>query len=118
MSVLYVTATPIGNLKDITYRAVEILGSVAAVACEDSRHTGKLLAAYTIKKQLISCHSNSGEAAVERVLGLLEEGKDLAYVTDAGTPGISDPGVLIIGKAREAGHTGLYRYPAPARRRP
>lgn len=104
MSILYVVATPIGNLQDITFRAVEVLKTVDAVACEDTRHTGRLLAAYDVKKQLVSCHSNSGEAAIERILGLLEEGKSVAYATDAGTPGISDPGALIIGRVREAGH--------------
>ena len=105
MSVFYVLATPIGNLQDISFRAVEVLKSVDAVACEDTRHTGRLLAAYEIKKPLISCHANSGAAAVERILNMLADGKELAYASDAGTPGISDPGALIVERVREAGHS-------------
>lgn len=104
MATLYIVATPIGNLKDITLRALETLKSADVIACEDTRHTGKLLSAYDIKKHLLSCHSNSGERAVEQILRLLDEGNNVAYTTDAGTPGISDPGVKIIRSVEGTGH--------------
>ena len=97
-------ATPIGNLEDITLRAVRILGEVDVIACEDTRHTLKLLNHLGIKKQLVACYAYEEEKGSSRIVGLLEQGKDVAYCSDAGTPGLSDPGVLAAVRAREAGH--------------
>ncbi len=93
---LYITATPIGNLGDITLRALEILKSVDFILCEDTRVTQKLLNHYEIKTPTISYHQHSKDKKVNEIIKLLEEGKDLALVTDAGTPGISDPGNELI----------------------
>jgi 16S rRNA (cytidine1402-2'-O)-methyltransferase len=93
---LYIIATPIGNLGDITLRALEILKSVDFVLCEDTRNTAVLLNHYKIKKSLISYHQHSDQKKVKEILSLLDDGKKLALVTDAGTPGISDPGNLLI----------------------
>ena len=93
---LYIVATPIGNLEDITLRALEILQSVDLILCEDTRVTSKLLAHYEIKKPLQSYHQHSKLAKVERILEALEEGKNIALVSDAGTPGISDPGGMLV----------------------
>ncbi len=101
MSNLYIIATPIGNLEDITLRALRVLGEVDAILCEDTRVTSKLLAKYKIEKTLISYHSHSKLAKVEKVFELLEEGKNLALVSDAGTPCISDPGVMLVAQVRE-----------------
>jgi 16S rRNA (cytidine1402-2'-O)-methyltransferase len=101
---LFVVATPIGNLGDITLRALEALKAADAVACEDTRRTIKLLSHYGIRKPLLSCHANDEERGAARILGLLDEGKTVAYCSDAGTPGLSDPGNLLVRKAREAGH--------------
>lgn len=101
MSVLYIIATPIGNLEDITLRAIRILGEVDAILCEDTRVTAKLLQKYEIQKTLISYHSHSKLAKVEKVFEMLEEGKNLALVSDAGTPCISDPGVMLVQQVRE-----------------
>jgi len=96
---LYVVATPIGNLSDISFRALEVLRSVDRIAAEDTRHTRKLLTHYDIHKPLVSYHSHNiqkrGSGLVEKLL----VGEDLALVTDAGTPGISDPGSLLIRQA-------------------
>lgn len=92
MGILYIVATPIGNLKDITLRALEVLKEVDFVACEDTRVTAKLLNHYNIKKPLISYHQHSKITRVEKIIEHLQSGKDIALVTDAGTPGISDPG--------------------------
>ena len=96
MPTLYIIATPIGNLKDITLRALEILQSVDLILCEDTRVTAKLLARYDIQKPLQSYHQHSKLAKVERILEAFEEGKNIALVSDAGTPGISDPGGLLV----------------------
>lgn len=93
---LYIIATPIGNLKDITFRAVETLKEVDLVLCEDTRVTAKLLNHYEIKKPLLSYHQRSRLSRVEKIIEHLEAGKNLALVTDAGTPGISDPGGKLI----------------------
>lgn len=98
---LSVVATPIGNLADITFRAVETLKAADAIACEDTRVTAKLLARFDIKKPLLIYHAQSGVLAASRVLQLLGEGKHVALVTDAGTPGISDPGSELVHQARE-----------------
>ena len=104
MATLYMVATPIGNLEDITLRAVRVLGEVDAVACEDTRHTLGLLNHLGIKKPLIACYAYEEEKGSARILGLLKEGKSVAYCSDAGTPGLSDPGVMVAAKAREAGY--------------
>lgn len=96
MSTLYIIATPIGNLGDITPRALDALKEVDLILCEDTRVTSKLLVHYDIKKPLQLYHQHSKLAKVERILEALEEGKNIALVSDAGTPGISDPGGLLV----------------------
>jgi 16S rRNA (cytidine1402-2'-O)-methyltransferase len=98
---LFVVATPIGNLKDITFRAVETLKSVALIACEDTRHTKKLLSHYSINTPTTSYFEYNKVQKGEHLLRLLKEGKDIALVSDSGTPGISDPGFNIIRLAIE-----------------
>ncbi len=98
---LSVVATPIGNLGDITFRAVEVLRQADAIVCEDTRVSAKLLGRYDIEKPLVIYHARSGKLAGDRVLALLAEGKHLALVTDAGTPGISDPGAELVALVRE-----------------
>ncbi len=93
---LYLVATPIGNLGDITLRALETLRQVDMVASEDTRKTGRLLQHYEIHRPQISFHEHNEEVAGRRVLGLLREGKSVALVTNAGTPGISDPGYSLV----------------------
>jgi 16S rRNA (cytidine1402-2'-O)-methyltransferase len=104
MGTLCLVATPIGNLGDITIRALETLKAADAIACEDTRHTLKLLSHFDIRKPLLSCHANDEERGAARVVALLDEGKTVAYCSDAGTPGLSDPGSLLASRAREAGH--------------
>ncbi len=101
MGTLFVVATPIGNLGDITLRALETLKDVDRIAAEDTRVTAKLLAHYGIRKPLISLRARSTRAAFEKVVALIEDGEKIAYVTDAGTPGISDPGALLVSLVRE-----------------
>ena len=101
MSTLYIIATPIGNLEDITLRALRVLKEVDTILCEDTRMTQKLLQKYDIKTPTLSYHSHSGLAKVEKIFELLEEGKNLALVSDAGTPTISDPGVLLVSQVKE-----------------
>ncbi|MCH8050051.1 16S rRNA (cytidine(1402)-2'-O)-methyltransferase [Patescibacteria group bacterium] len=98
---LYIVATPIGNLEDITYRGVRILKEVDVILCEDTRVTSRLLQKYDIKTPTLSYHAKSGIAKVEKIFGLLEDGRDLALVSDAGTPTISDPGMLLLKQIRE-----------------
>ena len=105
VSVLYIVATPIGNLGDITYRALETFKSVDVVAAEDTRHTLQLLTHFEIRKPLISCRSQNEEIAAKKVISLLDEGKNVAFASDAGTPGVSDPGAVLVKLTREAGHT-------------
>lgn len=93
---LYIVATPIGNLGDFTFRALETLKSVDFVLCEDTRVTQKLLNHYSIETKTISYHQHSDNKKVDLIISLLSEGKNLALVTDAGTPGISDPGNILI----------------------
>jgi len=100
---LYVVATPIGNLEDITLRALHILRNVDLIAAEDTRHTRKLLSHFRIQKPLTSHHSHSGPHANRKILEVLHEGQDVALVTDAGTPGISDPGSLLIHQVVQEG---------------
>ena len=104
MSVLYVIGTPIGNLSDMTYRAVETLKNVDYVAAEDTRHTLQLLNNFEIKKPLISCRAQIEKFAAEKIVKLLDEGSSVAYASDAGTPGISDPGAVLVDCVREGGH--------------
>lgn len=104
MSTLYIVGTPIGNLGDITYRALETFKSVDVVAAEDTRHTLQLLSHFEIRKPLISCRSQNEEFASSKIIKLLDEGQTVAYASDAGTPGISDPGAILAGLARKAGH--------------
>src|SRR3989338_1116782 len=99
---LYIVATPIGNLEDISNRALATLQSVDFILCEDTRVSGKLLSKYAIKKELISFHQHSGENKYERVISLLERGKNLALITDAGTPGIADPGGQLVEAVSQA----------------
>lgn len=101
IGVLSVVATPIGNLGDITLRALETLRQADAIACEDTRVTSKLLARYDISKPLLVYHARSGKLAATRVLAHLGEGKRIALATDAGTPGISDPGQTLVALVRE-----------------
>jgi 16S rRNA (cytidine1402-2'-O)-methyltransferase len=101
---LYVVATPIGNLADISLRALHVLGLVDAIACEDTRHTQSLLRAYGIDKsagQLIAVHQHNETQAAQTVLDHLRQGQRVAYVSDAGTPGISDPGARLVAAVRE-----------------
>ncbi len=100
MSTFYIVATPIGNLEDITLRALRILKEVDIVLCEDTRVTKRLFEKHGINTQMISYHAQSGEAKVELILERIEEGKNIALVTDAGTPGISDPGSMLISQIR------------------
>ncbi len=99
MGKLYVVATPIGNLEDITLRALKVLKEVDAIACEDTRRTGILLQHYCIRKPLISYHQHSKLQKVESIIAELNSGKNIALVTDAGTPGVSDPGGVLIEEA-------------------
>ena len=96
MSTLYIVATPIGNLKDITLRALEVLARVDLILCEDTRVTKRLLDCYQIKTATLSYHQHSQLGRVKDIIDLLKAGKDLALVSDAGTPGIADPGNKLV----------------------
>lgn len=96
MATLYIVATPIGNLEDISMRALRILGEVDFILCEDTRVTSKLLSHYNISTKTISYHQHSDIKKNDQILNMLGEGKDLALVSDAGTPGISDPGGKLV----------------------
>ncbi|MEQ5840613.1 16S rRNA (cytidine(1402)-2'-O)-methyltransferase [Paraburkholderia acidicola] len=100
---LYVVATPIGNVADITLRALHVLGLADRIAAEDTRNTGQLLARYGISKPLVAVHQHNERAAAQRIVEYLQAGERVAYVSDAGTPGISDPGAKLVEAAREAG---------------
>ena len=102
---LSVVATPIGNLEDMTHRAVRILSEADYILCEDTRVTGKLCAHYKIDTKLKRYDAHASEKVHEEILSDLAEGKHIALVSDAGTPGVSDPGVLLISRARCAGAT-------------
>lgn len=96
MGTLSIVATPIGNLKDITLRALETLREADLILCEDTRVTRKLLGHYTISKEILSYHQHSGELRMREIIDLLRSGKNIALVSDAGTPGISDPGNKLV----------------------
>jgi 16S rRNA (cytidine1402-2'-O)-methyltransferase len=98
---LYIISTPIGNLKDITLRAIETLKSVHLIAAEDTRHSQILLKTYDIHTPLTSYYEHNEFSKAKYLLGLLQEGKDVALISDAGTPGISDPGYALIKLAKE-----------------
>ena len=100
---LYIVSTPIGNLKDITLRALEVLRSVDLIAAEDTRHTKILLDAYEISKPLTSFFEHNQNQKTKELIDLLKFGRNIALVSDAGTPGISDPGYPLIAKAKEQG---------------
>lgn len=100
---LYLVATPIGNLQDISPRAVEALSQADVIACEDTRRTGRLLKHFGVSGKLISYHEHNEESRAEELSTLLSEGRSVAVVTDAGTPGIADPSFRVVRKAHEAG---------------
>jgi 16S rRNA (cytidine1402-2'-O)-methyltransferase len=100
---LYVVATPIGNLEDISSRAIRILGEVDLIACEDTRHTRKLLDRYGVLRPLVSYHEHNEQARAAELLADLQAGKNIALVSDAGTPLIADPGYLLVEQARAQG---------------
>ena len=109
-STLYVVATPIGNLADISLRALHVLAQVDAVACEDTRHTQQLLRAYGLERpgaQLLAVHQHNEAEASQTVIARLAQGKRVAYVSDAGTPAISDPGARLVAAVRQAGYRVL-----------
>lgn len=103
MASLFVVGTPIGNLEDLTFRAKRILSSVSVIACEDTRVTKKLLDHYDIATPTISVHHHTPPAQFEAVLDRVQQGQDVAVVTDAGMPGISDPGGKLVARAVERG---------------
>src|ERR1043165_6948 len=107
---LYVVATPIGNLEDLTLRAVRVLRGVALIACEDTRRTARLLQAHQIATPTTSFFEHNERWKGERILRQLREGRDVALVSDAGTPGISDPGFRLV---RDARTEGLAVVPVP-----
>ena len=102
---LYIVATPIGNLEDVTFRALRVLKEVAVIAAEDTRVTRKLLSHFDIHTPLVAYHSHSSASRLEAVIARLRNGEDVALVSDAGTPGISDPGGELVRAAIEAGAT-------------
>ncbi|WP_216796345.1 16S rRNA (cytidine(1402)-2'-O)-methyltransferase [Candidatus Vallotia tarda] len=102
-SALYVTATPIGNFSDITLRALHVLKLMDRIAAEDTRHTAQLLARYKITRPLLALHKHNECEAAQRIVNFLRTGERIAYVSDAGTPGISDPGGRLVNAVRNAG---------------
>ena len=101
---LYVVATPIGNLEDLTFRALRILREVDLVAAEDTRHSRKLFNHYGVNTPLVSCFAHNELRRSEEILGLLAQGRAVALISDAGTPAISDPGFLLVRRCREDGY--------------
>lgn len=102
-AMLYVVATPIGNLADITHRAVDVLQSVDVIAAEDTRHSGRLMAHFSIKTPMISVHDHNERQRVATIVNKLSAGESVALISDAGTPLISDPGFILVRAVREAG---------------
>ena len=113
MGNLYVIATPIGNLSDISYRALEILKSVSLVCCEDTRQTIKIFNHYGIKQKMTSYHKFNENSKKDSIIQKLLDGEDVAVVSDAGMPCISDPGYILVKKAREEG-INVYSVPGPS----
>jgi len=112
---LYIVATPIGNLKDITLRAIEVLKNSEIILCEDTRVSKKLLNYYQIKKPLLSYHQHSGPKKIEKIISLLKEGKTISLICDAGTPGIADPaGKLIEEITKKAPQIEIKPIPGPS----
>ncbi len=107
MQKLSVVATPIGNLEDITLRALRTLKEADVIACEDTRVTKKLLSHFDIHTFTVAFHANSGVKGFEKIIRLLEEGRHVALVSDAGTPGVSDPGLELVSVVREKFGSGL-----------
>lgn len=103
MASLFIVASPIGNLDDITLRAIQTLKDVDVIACEDTRHSQKLLNHFGIQKKTIACHSHNQRNSANGIIKLLEENRSVAYLSDAGTPGLSDPGSLLVTMVAEAG---------------
>lgn len=99
LPLLYLVATPIGNLDELTPRALKILAEMDYIACEDTRNSGLLFSKFSIKKPLISCHEHNEEESANKIISLLKDGKKVAYVSDAGYPTISDPGTRLVKKA-------------------
>ncbi|MGM0420583.1 MAG: 16S rRNA (cytidine(1402)-2'-O)-methyltransferase [Bacillota bacterium] len=110
---LFLCPTPIGNLDDMTYRAVKVLKEVDLIACEDTRRTGKLLKHFEIKNDLLSYHEHNEQERSREIITKLEHNMDIALVSDAGTPGISDPGEILVQKAVKAGIT-IIPLPGPS----
>lgn len=104
MATLYIIGTPIGNLGDISFRAVETLKNADLVACEDTRRTLKLLSHLGIRVKMLSCRSQNEEFAAAKVIDALNQGQTVAYASDAGTPALSDPGAVLARAAAQAGH--------------
>ena len=103
LSTLYVVATPIGNLGDISQRAIEVLSTVDVIAAEDTRHTGKLLSEFSISSKLIALHDHNEDRSTARIIQMLEDGQNIAMVSDAGTPLISDPGYHLVNQCLSKG---------------
>ncbi|MFA9438681.1 16S rRNA (cytidine(1402)-2'-O)-methyltransferase [Uliginosibacterium sp. sgz301328] len=101
---LYIVATPLGNVRDITLRALDVLRAVDVVAAEDTRHSQRLLDAHGIRANLLALHEHNEQAGATRVIAMLEEGRHVALVTDAGTPAVSDPGARLVARVQAAGH--------------
>ena len=113
LGTLYVVATPIGNMEDITLRALRILKEVSLVLCEDTRHTRMLLNRYEIKTKTDSYHAHSNDSKLGQIAKRLEDGEDLALVSDAGTPLVSDPGVFLVAYLREKFGSDIKIVPIP-----
>ena len=110
---LFVLSTPIGHLGDFSFRGLEVLRHVAVVAAEDTRRTRRLLGHYEVSREVVSLHAHSQVEDIERLLDRVEAGEDVAYVTDAGTPAISDPGAALVARAHERG-VGVVPIPGPS----
>lgn len=113
MGTLSVIATPIGNLEDITLRAIRILTEADVILCEDTRQTQKLLGHFDIHKRILSYHQHSNEERTQEILDMLRQGKNIALVSDSGTPGISDPGGKLVRRARDEFGDGVVIRPIP-----
>jgi len=110
---LFVLSTPIGHLGDFSFRGLEVLRRVALLAAEDTRRTRRLLGHYDVSREVVSLHAHSQVEDIERLLDRVEAGEDVAYVTDAGTPAISDPGAALVARAHERG-LAVVPIPGPA----